>query len=61
MFTLRINDTTSAFDTTDDPMARLEEIARLLRVAAKSVATGGTIRSLQDYNGNTVGTMELLK
>jgi hypothetical protein len=61
MFKLIINDDSAAFDTTDDPMARLEEVARILRVAATSVATGGTIRSLQDYNGNTVGLMELLK
>jgi len=59
MFTLRINDDNAAFDTTDDPYARLNEIARLLRLAADSVESGGAIRSLKDINGNLVGAMEL--
>ncbi len=61
MFTLRINDDGAAFDTTDDPTAKQLELARILRRAADSVESGGMIRTLQDYNGNNVGAMELLR
>lgn len=61
MFTLRIQDDNAAFDNTDDPTTKQNEIARLLRVAADSVECGGFIRTLRDINGNNVGVMELRK
>lgn len=54
--TLVIDDTgNAAFEDGNDR----DEIARILREVAKKIEDGYEDISVRDYNGNTVGTLEL--
>lgn len=62
-FTLTINCDNAAFkddkDPADDLYACLDELARLLRVAAMNVESGSVSRQLHDANGNACGRFDL--
>lgn len=53
-FTLTIECDNAAFED-----SRNDEIARILRAAARRLEQGGIGTSLHDANGNKVGTMQL--
>ena len=57
MFRLKIETGNAAFG--DSISESLEEIARLLQVAAERVRAGADEGNLIDYNGNTVGSFAL--
>ena len=62
-FTLTINCSNSAFkddkNPADDLYACLDELARLLRIAAMNVESGSVARQLHDANGNVCGRFDL--
>lgn len=62
-FTLTINCDNAAFkdnkNPDDDLYARLDELARLLRIAAMNVESGSVSRQLHDANGNACGRFDL--
>lgn len=55
MIIITIKTDNAAFDNTDDPCTRQNEIARILRELADEFENGGEPSALRDINGNTVG------
>lgn len=60
-FNLTIRTNNAAFHTEDGEHAPEHEVARLLREAADKTERGVTRASLNDYNGNNVGSFEFTR